>query len=95
MIFRIMEKDLRKYVKEIAQILNDEALFHQREVPGDQDEFEDRSVLDPGQTRHMLYVCINEMIEAYDKLDERSCTGQMSESIKQIKKAVENLKMKM
>lgn len=90
-----MQKDLRTYVREIAQILNDEALFHQREVPGDQDDFEDRSVLDPGQTRHMLYVCINDMMEAYDKLDERSCTGQMKEAIAQVKKAVDQLKMKM
>ncbi len=90
-----MEKDLRKYVREITQILNDEALFHQREVPGDQDDFEDRSVLDPGQTRHMLYVCINDMMEAYDKLDEQSYTGQMKEAIAQVKSAVDNLKMKM
>jgi len=94
-IFKIMKKDLRTYVREIAQILNDEALFHQREVPGDQDDFEDRSVIDPGQTRHMLYVCINDMMETYDKLDEQSCTGQMKEAIAQVKSAVDNLKMKM
>ncbi len=94
MIFRFMEKNIRKYVREIAQVLNDEALFHKREIPGDTDDYEDRSVIDPGQTRYDLYACINEMIEVYDALDEKNCTGQMQEAISRIKDAVENLKMK-
>lgn len=90
-----MEKNLEKYIREIAHLLNDEALFHMRDIPGDQDDFEDRSVIEPDQARHMIYVCINELMDMYDALDERSCSEQTKAAIVKVNKAVENLKMKM
>lgn len=95
MIFKDMKNDLKRYISELSQILNDEALFHQREIPGDQDDFEDRGIQDPNQTRHTLYVCINEMIEIYDKIEEGTYSdARIKEAVNKVSSAINNLKMK-
>ena len=89
-----MDTKLKNYIREIAQIINDDALFHARDIPGNQDDFEDRLNVEPDEARHMVYACINELIEVYDSLDESACSNETSEAISQVKVAVDNLKMK-
>jgi hypothetical protein len=90
-----MENKIVNYVKEMTQILNDDALFHQREIPGDADDFESRSQTDPGEARHALYVCINELIDLYDQIEESEYDAQMSDKIIDLMEVIEALKMKM
>jgi hypothetical protein len=86
-----MERNVRKKIREMIQMLNDEALFHQRVIPGDQDEFEDRAFLDPEQTRHSLYICINELIAAYDAMNERGAIENVSSEVEELKDTVAKL----
>ena len=55
----------------MISLLNDDALFHQRDIPGNQDDFEDRSMFsNPATSRHDLYSSIDDMIKVYDTLSD-------------------------
>ena len=81
-----MQKELRKTIREMLGLLNDEALFHQRSIPGDQDDYEGRSTNDPGETRHQMYTIINNLISVYDAVGDDYSDPQLQEIIAQIVK---------
>lgn len=67
-------------------LLNDEALFHQRSIPGDQDDYESKRSIDPGATRHQMYTIINNLISAYDAIGDDYFDPSVQEVIAQIVK---------
>ncbi len=80
----------------MIQLLNDEALFHQRDIPGDQDEFEDRDVIDASpMVRHDLYSSIDDMINAYDQIGDDYSDADVAIIVKEIKAASDKLKSKL
>lgn len=90
-----MQRQVRNYIQEIIQLLNDEALFHQREIPGDQDDFEDRAMMQPDPVaRHDLYSSIDDMIGVYDKLGDDYTDAEITVIVKEIKAAAHKLKSK-
>jgi len=90
-----MQKQVRNYIQEIIQLLNDEALFHQKEIPGDQDSFEDRAMVQTAPvTRHDLYSSIDDMIGVYDKLGDDYSDAEIEIIVKEIKTAASKLKAK-
>ena len=91
-----MQKNIKEYIREMIQLLNDEALFHQRDVPGDQDEFEDRDMIDASpMIRHDLYSSIGDMINVYDALGDDYSDSEIAIIVKEIKEATHKLKNKM
>ena len=86
-----MEKHIRNKIREMIQLINDDALFKSRDIPGDQDEFEHKSVIDIDQVKHDLYYAINALIDVYDKLETPESVGQCAEPIKKIKELADNL----
>ena len=85
-----MEKDIRRKIREMIQLINDDALFRNREIPGDQDEFEDRDVIDVDVVKHDLYSIINDLIEVYDRLETPEDIGRYADSIKKIKQITDH-----
>jgi len=81
-----MKKELRITIREMLGLLNDEALFHQRKIPGDQDDYESRRSIDPSETRHQMYTIINNLISAYDVVGDDYGNPEVQEIIEQIVK---------
>ena len=75
----------------MIQVINDDALFRKRDIPGDQDEFEDRSMMDEGQIKHDLYSAINDLIRVYDMLDNPEYIAQSAGQIRKVKEMSESL----
>ena len=88
-----MDKKIDKLIDETMQILNDEALFHKRDIPGDQDEFEPRrsSHFDTGKSRYEMFSAIEMMIEIYDHLDESRITPEIAAAAMNVKKSIREL----
>jgi hypothetical protein len=86
-----MEKHIRSKIREMIQLINDDALFKTRDIPGDQDEFEQKSVIDVDQVKYDLYCAINDLIAVYDRLETPESVGQCAEPIKKIKELTDNL----
>jgi len=88
-----MIKDVRQYIREIVALINDDALFHKREVPGDQDDYEDRLSIDsdPGVVRHDVYDSINGLINVYDRAGDNYNDPAVIENVKNIRHLVSKL----
>ena len=83
-----MSTQLKRQIREIIQVLNDEALFHAREIPGDQDVFEPRggqNVQDTGMTKYGIYESIQSLIDLYDRIEESELTNEAASIISHIK----------
>lgn len=89
----IMMKDVRQYIREIVALINDDALFHKRDVPGDQDDYEDRPTgdRDPGVVRHDVYDAINGLINVYDKVGDDYTDPIVIENVKNIRQLIAKL----
>jgi len=91
-----MQKNIQRLIDESIEILNDEALFHRRDVPGDQDDFEPdlrHAPKNSSMSKYDLYESIQAMIEIYDHLDESKITSDISEKIDDVKNAIRELSM--
>lgn len=87
-----MMKDVRSYIREIVALINDDALFHKRDVPGDQDDYEDRvQADDPGVLRNDVYSSINDLIGVYDKVGDDYTDPDVAENVKDIRKLISKL----
>lgn len=86
-----MDKHIRNKIREMIQLINDDAIFRSRDIPGDQDEFEDRDVIDIDIVKHDLYCAINNLIDAYDKIETPEDIGRCADDIKKIKEISDNL----
>jgi hypothetical protein len=89
-----MHKDVRQYIREIISLINDDALFHKRDIPGTQDDYEDRVTLDqdPGVSRNDVYSSINDLIHAYDAIGDDYNDPAIVEDVKNIRTLVSKLK---
>lgn len=93
-----MSTQLKKQIREIIQVLNDEALFHARDIPGDQDVFEPKRQgmsRDAGMTKYGIFDAIEAMIDIYDHVDEAhlndeaaSIIAHIQDDIKQLRRCV-------
>jgi hypothetical protein len=91
-----MNSKIQKLIDESLEILNDEALFHRRDIPGDQDEFEPESSAprsDPGMIKYEVYASIEKMIEIYDHLNESKISSEIESKLANVKKAIRELSM--
>ena len=83
-----MTKDTLKTIQEIVALLNDDALFHNREISGDQDDFEMREK--SFSTKYDLYECINMLIAIYDQCDEEITDPDISNLVMEIKDKIKS-----
>jgi len=88
-----MQKDVRQYIREIITLINDDALFHKRDIAGTQDEYEDRVALDqdPGVSRNDMYSSINDLIHVYDAIGDDYNDPSIVEDVKNIRSLVSKL----
>jgi len=90
-----MSTQLKQQIREIIQVLNDEALFHSREIPGNQDVFEprvERHTQDSGEIKYSIFESIQSLIEVYDCIDEATLTSEAASIISHIRNDIEQLK---
>jgi len=76
-------------LRELIELINDEALFHKREIPGDADDFEHRddTSLSP---KYDLYECINMLIAIYDMHDNEIDDPKVIDMISSIKHKIKD-----
>lgn len=86
--------DLKTYIQEIIQVINDDALFSKRDIPGDVDNADAISE-DPGKVRHDMYEAINKLISAYDMIGDDYGDQEVILIVSEIKSAVNKLKSKL
>lgn len=84
----MQQEQLRQEIREIIQLLNDEALFHKRNA---KDEFETTKEASPAELRHSLYETICSLIDVYDELSEENMSPTMSSNIKKLSSIVKKI----
>jgi hypothetical protein len=87
-----MRTNIRQYIQEMISLLNDDAIFHQRDIPGNQDDFEDRLMSrNPATSRHELYSSIDDMIKVYDALGDDYNDEEIAAIVQEIKSSTAKL----
>lgn len=84
----MQQEKLRKEIREIIQLLNDEALFHKR---NSKEDFQSSKEQTPAEVRHSLYEAICSLIDVYDDLNEEEIPAHLTNEIKKISSIVKKI----